>query len=217
MVAPGSASTLLSPTSYRIAPTPQVSHLDDALGPHAVTSTANVPPAPNSCRITAGPAGRQPRWRRSRRAAGPGRPAGRRRRPAEGSTPARPVSRRGDAVARARRHQAGQHAPSADQLQDHHRPGRLVAAVVKIEARAVTSPASRSPAPISSRITAGTDGRPPRRCRSSSRTPAAGPPARRWRRSDAGSALACADGRRGGAAGRTSARSWMPHYANATA
>lgn len=222
MVAPGSASTLLSPTSCRIAPTPQLSHLDDALGPHAVTSTANVPPAPISSRITAGttgrpprwcswwrappagrparrrrrsaagspspglslaavlqlgtragtstasrppaptssrattgPAGRPPRWWRSRRALAPGRPARRRRRPAVGSPPARPVGRHSGAAERARRHQAGQHASGADQLQDHRWHGRSAAAMQELEPHAGSRPASAPLASARCRISAG--------------------------------------------------------------
>ena len=202
MVAPGSASTLLSPISSR---------------------------------ITACPAGRLPQWwisdrgarrhQHRQRAIGADqlqdhhRPVCRSPRCCSwgrAPAPAPPAGRHDGGDRGARWHQAGQRAAGADRQQDHRRPGRSAATVVQLNARVGTRPASTPAAPTSCRITAGTAGRP-RRSRSSSRTPAAGPPARRWRRPDAGSALACTDGRRGGAAGRTSARCWMPHYANATA
>lgn len=53
----------------------------------ASTSTASTPTAPTGCRITAGPAGRPPRWRRSRCAPAPGRSARRQHRPGAESLP----------------------------------------------------------------------------------------------------------------------------------
>ena len=108
------------------------------------------------------------------------------------------VGCRGGAAGHAHRHQAGQHAAGADQQQDHHRPGRSGAAVVRLGTAASSSSASAPSAPTGRRITPGPAGRPPRWC-NWARAPAPSRPARRRRRRRAtGSSPTRLFGRRGG-------------------